>query len=575
MKSQTSVRVATRALLVASFVACASCGGSQNLQGSAASGGQGDDTEPVDAAAPGGEQKPRVDAAVGAADVASAPRDAPAAVMDAASTDAAVRPTDAGAQTGRDGPGAMPNPVAGPAGPWARGVRVSLVEVTQGVFIKVGDSSAVIAPGMRNAAVIEGRPVFARVHVATDAGFVPRKLRAVLSVGYADGSKYEIEDAKMIAGPSNVERLETTFDFRVPAEQVKPNSAIVAAIYESGPATGMDPTVVPRFPSMGGADLGVKAGRMELWIVFVPDGPLLDSPERRKKIEDDVYDLYPVQKVNFRYDPPVPLDGAFTSAKGFAILRDAREKDGAKPYEYYHYLTGATGVGFTGVSRGAGSTIAAAASRVSITIVKGKAIDGNTNTVAHETGHAHGLAHMPGCNAAGPDKNYPYTAVPGDVGGNGYSLTFDAFKSRMMWRELMSYCRPRWVSDYVWNKLEARVRIVTGFADTPAAMAEMMSTRSLQGFAGPGESANWGIVAGRLVDDAAMITPQRYALLGLRDGRQVKMPVAVTLATDDVTKELAVNLTGAGFSDQDVVTAEVFVDGERTMVPTAGMYRRR
>jgi hypothetical protein len=265
--------------------------------------------------------------------------------------------------------------------------------------------------------------------------------------------------------------------------------------------------------------------------------------------------------------------GAFSSAKGFAILRDARTMDNGKPWEYYHYLTAATGVGFTGVSRGAGSTVAAAASRVSITIVKGNAIDGNTNTVAHETGHANGVSHMPGCNAAGPDNNYPYTMVPGDVGVNGYSLSFSAFKSRMMFRELMSYCRPRWVSDYVWNKFEARVRIVTGFESSPTAMNEMLANRSLQGFAGPGESANWGIVRGRLVEETATITADRYALLTLADGRQVKMPVAVNLATDDVTRELAVNLDGADFSPGEVVHAEVVVDGQRSMVPMASMYR--
>ena len=468
-----------------------------------------------------------------------------------------------------------PNPVAGPAGPWARGVRVGLVEVTQGVFIKVGEGATVIAPAMRNAPLIEGRPLFARVHVTTDAGFTARKLRTVLSLGAGDGSKFEIEDSKMISGSSNVERLETTFNFLVPADKVRPTTALVASVYETGMPTDADPMVLPRFPADGGADLGVKAGKMELTIVFVPDGPLMDTPERRLKLEQDVWDLYPVQKVNFRYHEPVPLVGAFSSSQGFAILRDTREKDGAKPWEYYHYLTGATGVGFSGVSSGAGPTVAAASRRTSITIVRNKAIDGNTNTVAHETGHAHGLEHMPGCGAAGPDKMYPYTMVPGDMGVNGYSLTFNAFKSRMMYRELMSYCRPRWVSDYVWNKFEARVRIVTGFADAPGAMTQMLSSRSLQGFAGPGEAPNWGIVAGTLVDEGTAVTPDRYALLTLVDGRQVKVPVAVNLASDDETRELAVNLDGADYSDGDVVQAEIVADGQRSVVTVNAMFRRR
>jgi hypothetical protein len=497
-----------------------------------------------------------------------------AAASDTATYDSATPPSgkpDAAALADAPAPSSTP---VGPAGPAARGVKLGLVEVTQGVFIKVGDGATVIPPAMRNSVLVEGRPVFARAHVATDPGFTARPLRGVLTVGYGDGSTFQVEDDKTIAGPSDVEKLETTFDFLVPADRVKPASTMTVALYESGAASGPEPAAPPRFPAMGTADLGVKAGRMELDIVFVPDGPLMDTPERRTKLEQDVYDLYPVQKVNFRFHAPVPLAGAFSSAKGFAILRDAREMDGGKPWEYYHYLTTATGVGFTGVSRGAGAGIDAAASRVSITIVRGNAIDGNTNTVAHETGHANGVSHMPGCNAAGPDGNYPYTMVPGDVGVNGYSLSFAAFKSRMMFRELMSYCRPRWVSDYVWNKFEARVRIVTGFKGAPATMGQMLANRSLQGFAGPGEAVNWGIVSGRLVDEAATLTADRYALLTLVDGRQVKMPVAVGLATDDVTRELAINLNGADFSHGEVMQAEVVIDGQRSMVPVGSMYRR-
>jgi hypothetical protein len=472
--------------------------------------------------------------------------------------------------------GPSPNPIAGPPGPWARGVRVGLVEVTQSVFIKVGDGETVVDPGMRNAPLIEGRPMMARVHVNTDGAFTARRLRGVLSLEYGDASKFEIEDAKMINGASNVERLETTFNFLVPADKVKPGTKLVTSVYEGGPAMGADPAPLPRFPLTGSTDLAVKAGRMELWITFIPDGPLMDTPERRRKLEQDVYDLYPVQKVNFKFHEPIPLQGPFSSSAGFAILRDAREADGAKPWEYYHYLTGATGVGFSGVSRGAGSTPGAASSRVSITIVRGNAIDGNTNTVAHETGHAHGSSHMPGCNAAGPDNNYPYTNPAGSMGVNGYSLSFNAFKSKVMWRELMSYCRPRWISDYVWNKFETRVRIVTGFVDTPTAMAEMMASRSLQGFAGPGEKANWGVVAGKLVDESVTaMTPGRYALLKLADGREVRRPIAVNLATDDVTREFAINLTGADFTDRDVLQAEVVIDGDRTMVPVSSMARYR
>src|SRR5436309_525591 len=83
---------------------------------------------------------------------------------------------------------------------------------------------------------------------AADAAFAARKLRAVLSLEYPDHTKLELEDAKMVSGPSDVERLETTFNFLVPAASVKAGATMVASVYETGAPAGMDPAMPPRFP---------------------------------------------------------------------------------------------------------------------------------------------------------------------------------------------------------------------------------------------------------------------------------------------------------------------------------------
>jgi hypothetical protein len=468
---------------------------------------------------------------------------------------------------------------AGPAGPWARNLRVGLVELSQGPFVKIGDAGAAIPVAMRNAPVVEGRPFFARVHVATDAGFTARALRAVLTVAYTDNTKFEIEDAKMISAASAVDRLESTFNFLVPAENVKPGSTLVASIYEMGAAAGAEPATPPRFPATGTAELGIKAGRMEMWVVAVPgSATLVVTPERLKKVENDVYDLYPVQKVNVRVRAPITYTAPFSSAKGFTALTQAREMDGAKPWEYYHLFVQAN-LGFLGVGNRAGATAADGSRRVAMTILSNMNVDGSTNSTAHELGHNHGRAHTPGCGAAGPDNMYPYMMPPGDAGVNGYSLTNKVFKSRMVWRDLMSYCRPqgggRWISDYVWRAFEERVRVVTTFNNGMWSAADEMTSRSLQGFVDPGEKPLWTVVSGDLVDGAAAITATRYAVLTLADGRRVKTAISVNELTDHVTLEYAVNLSGADYSDGDVVEAEVVVDGNRSLVPVNSMARYR
>jgi hypothetical protein len=378
----------------------------------------------------------------------------------------------------------------------------------------------------------------------------------------------------MISGSSTVERLDSSFNFLVPAANVKPMAALVASVYEAGAAAGPDPATPPRFPTTGSADLAIKAGRMEMTVVAIPEGMLMDTPARRKKLEDDIYDLYPVQKINLRIHEPVMLDGAFSSSKAFALLRDLREKENAQPHEYYHLLINTSGAGFSGTSNRAGASVNDGSRRVAITIVRTPAIDGNTNTVAHELGHNNGRPHTPGCGAAGPDNMYPYPDPPGFSGVDGFSLVNMAFKSKMMWRDLMSYCRPRWISDYVWNKFEERVRIVSAFPSA-GAMGQMMAARSLQGFAAPGEQPRWGIVAGKLVDSTALMSPTQYAVLDLTGGRQVMAPVSVeALGEDDPTRAFSVNLTGAGFTHDEVLSAKVVIDGQTSVVPVAGMYRR-
>jgi hypothetical protein len=135
-----------------------------------------------------------------------------------------------------------------------------------------------------------------------------------------------------------------------------------------------------------------------------------------------------------------------------------------------------------------------------------------------------------------------------------------------MFKELMGYCRPRWISDYTWKMLEARVRIISAMSAN-GAMTTMLETRSLQAYAAVGERPEWGVVSGSLVDEGLRPTAARRARLTLAGGRTVEAAVSVQLLSDDVTRELAVNLP----ADQEVLRAEITVDGEIFTVDVAGL----
>lgn len=74
---------------------------------------------------------------------------------------------------------------------------------------------------------------------------------------------------------------------------------------------------------------------------------------------------------------------------------------------------------------------------------------------AHETGHNMGRQHSPcatGSNVpANPDPAYPYAG--GGIGVWGYDSVLNVLHSPATDKDIMGYCTPNWVSDYVYKKI--------------------------------------------------------------------------------------------------------------------------
>ena len=94
---------------------------------------------------------------------------------------------------------------------------------------------------------------------------------------------------------------------------------------------------------------------------------------------------------------------------------------------------------------------------VGIAYIGGRASVGipDAQVFAHEVGHNMSLRHAPCGDPAQLDPDYPYR--DSNIGVHGYDLRTDMLVDPAT-PDLMSYCRPRWISDYNFNKaLEYRL----------------------------------------------------------------------------------------------------------------------
>ena len=175
-----------------------------------------------------------------------------------------------------------------------------------------------------------------RVHVRPDAGFTARPLRGVLTVSSeamsgatATGADLTLEETKTMAGASEPEKLETTFNFLVPATAVKPGARLAAAVYEAaGTAAGRRAGDAPRAsPPPARCDLGVQgrahgAGRGDGARRRRRAAWSTTSPARRKRVEDHLFDVYPVQKVNVRWREPLRFTTRIGASAGLPGAAD-------------------------------------------------------------------------------------------------------------------------------------------------------------------------------------------------------------------------------------------------------------
>lgn len=357
----------------------------------------------------------------------------------------------------------------------ALGVTLSEVAVFQSGKISVMQAGAAVTPSTKYGAdIVEGRPTLFRAYVTVDSGFQSRQLSARLMINDGASTYY----SKQTISASSTELSGTnSFPIAVPASAVASGLNYSIEIVEC--ATGSGTAHSPQFPATGQASLATRlTGPIKVKVIPVTANSITPTLDQNfaSSVKAELEAMYPTTEAQITLDP-TPITGCAitpsTAGDGTAwsncldLVRSRRTAD--KPATDIYYLgilTPATSLRtFCGNSCVAGIsyqvTSATSSTRASLAI--GFLPDG-LDTMAHELGHAHGLTHSPGCGASSADANFPYVVNSKSyIGWVGWdSRTPGTFLDPAKVTDIMAYCTPQWVSDYVYSKWEDRVATVNG-----------------------------------------------------------------------------------------------------------------
>ena len=295
-------------------------------------------------------------------------------------------------------------------------------------------------------------------------GFPPVRARFYLEE--AEVHKVDIP-ASAVTIPSQVSegRLDASANAAIPAEVVQPGLELVVEV-DPEDTLGPEPGITKRIPAAGRHAIDVRAAPA-LHLTYLPVVRLgRESAEFLSRVRDltEADALFRGARAWLPVaDFTLALrDAVYTSARtGVQLIREIdaiRVMEGGTGYYMGglpQYLLGELGV--AGQAWLGGRTSIARLSPI---------------TIAHELGHNMSLDHAPCGGASGPDPGFP--TRDGTIGAWGFNPSDSSLVAPEA-SDLMSYCGPKWISEYSFTKaFDHRLR-----EEEPAAAETAGSARSI------------------------------------------------------------------------------------------------
>jgi hypothetical protein len=264
--------------------------------------------------------------------------------------------------------------------------------------------------------------------------------------------------------------MATTFNLTLPGELMTSDLSY-RVILTAPTVDDAGDEILDEWPTVGAEEMNAVSNGGSLDLVLVPiqydaDGsgrtPITDETTKQTLI-DYFYIMYPVSRddINITVTAPLPWNNTVErDGTGWTELllgvAQFRQTNGASDTEYYYGLimpddtfsgycrwSCTSGMGYVPISAGQGyAKVAVGLGFESLSTVY---------TMLHEVGHNHGIFHAPCGNPSSPEPDYPYEN--GSIGVFGYDLSADTVLAPSNYTDIMSYCYPKWISDYTYGRI--------------------------------------------------------------------------------------------------------------------------
>ena len=306
-----------------------------------------------------------------------------------------------------------------------------------------------IQPNLR---LVAGKPALFRAYVASSASGVTAQVRATFSAGGTTLGTRVLDGPATVPTTPNEASLTDTYRTLLPADWVRNGLSVQLEV---------DPTnaIIESNESNNTRTIAATVGAGS--VLYVRIVPIVQSGltgTAPPNWDQTLYKLWPVKQVD------IQTRAAYTSSRALASggsgwsellldLNNLRTAEGSNRYYYgfakVGYSSGVAGIAYVGYPVGLGWDYASSGPGVA----------------AHEFGHNFGVYHAKCGATSGVDSNYPVST--GRLDTYGFDIVSGTLYAPNAYYDIMSYCKPSWVSSYMYNKVQTELESLPSLQSVP------------------------------------------------------------------------------------------------------------